>query len=48
MDFEVHYTRKIEADDFFEAAEIAKKTVEDIEEVISICPFIEEDIIEMK
>lgn len=48
MDFEVHYTRKIKADDFFEAAEIAKKTVEDIEEVISICPFIEEDMMEMK
>lgn len=48
MDFEVHYTRKIEADDFFDAAEIAKKTVKDIEEVISICPFIEEDIIETK
>lgn len=48
MDFEIHYTRKIEADDFFEAAEIAKKTIEGIEEVISICPFIEEDMIEMK
>ena len=42
MIFEVHYTRTVEADDFFEAAEIAKNTIEKTEEIISICPFIED------
>lgn len=44
MEFEVHYTRKIEADDFFEAVEFVKNKINDVEEVITVCPFVEEDM----
>ncbi len=45
MIWEVHYTRHIEADNFFDAVEKAKEDFNEIEEVISVCPFVEEDII---
>lgn len=44
MKFEVHYTKIVEADDFFDAVELAKE-LENVEEVISICPCLEEDMI---
>ena len=44
MEFEVHYTRKVEAEDFFEAVEIVKNKIQDVEEVITVCPFVEEDM----
>lgn len=44
MEFEVHYTRKIEADGFFEAVDIVKNKIDDVEEVITVCPLIREDI----
>lgn len=46
MIWEAHYTRLVEADDFFDAVESVKNTVEDTEEVISVCPFVEDDIIQ--
>lgn len=45
MIFEVHFTRLVEADNFFDAVEDAKEIVEDIEEVISVCPYVEDDMI---
>lgn len=44
MKFEIHYTKIVEADDFFNAVELAKE-LENVEEVISVCPFLEEDMI---
>lgn len=44
MKFEIHYTRIVEADDFFDAVEIAKH-LNNVEEVMSVCPFLEEDMI---
>lgn len=41
--YEVHYTRTVEADDFFDAVEKVKGKVKDIEEVIAVCPFEEEE-----
>lgn len=41
MEFEVHYIRKIEADNFFEAVDKAKENIEDIEEIIAVNPWIE-------
>ena len=47
--WEVHYTKVVEADDFFEAVDCVKELDNDIESVISVCPFIEEEYIpEMK
>ena len=43
MKYEVHYMRTVEADDFFDAVQVVKDNVEDVEEVVSVCPFIEED-----
>lgn len=45
MIWEVHYTKTIEAEDFFEAVEKVKGLNRDIESVISVCPYIEEDYI---
>lgn len=42
MEFEVHYTRKIEADNFFEAVDQAKESIENIEEIIAVNPWIED------
>lgn len=44
MKYEVHYTRIVEADNFFDAVDLAKENVDDVEEVISVCLAIEEDI----
>lgn len=44
MQWEAHYTRIIEAEDFFDAVEKVKKTIDDVEEVMTVCPFVEEDI----
>lgn len=46
MKFEVHYTRIVEADNFFDAVDVAKETIEGVEEVISVCSALEEDILE--
>lgn len=40
--FEVHYTRVIEADDFFDAVDKAKVNIERVEEIIAVQPWIEE------
>lgn len=45
MLWEVTFTRVIEADDFFDAVDTAKDSVKDIEEVVSVCPYLEEDYI---
>lgn len=48
MEWEIHYTRVIEADDFFDAVDKIKYDVNDIEDVISVCPFVEdEDMMEI-
>ena len=41
--WEVHYIKKVEADDFFEAVEKVKEMDKDIEEVVSVCPYTEID-----
>ena len=43
MEWEVHYTRIIEAEDFFDAIDKVKYDVEDVEDVISVCPFMEDE-----
>lgn len=48
MIFEVHFTRLVEADNFFDAVDNVKEIVEDAEEVVGVCPFVEEDMIEIK
>lgn len=45
MLWEVTFTRQVEADDFFEAVDTAKEIQNDESEVISVCPYIEEDFI---
>lgn len=44
MLWEVTFTKQVEADDFFEAVDLAKRLQTD-SEVISVCPYIEEDYI---
>ena len=48
MIFEVHFTRLVEADNFFDAVDNVKEIVKDAEEVVSVCPFVEEDMIEIE
>lgn len=45
MLWEVHYTKVIEADNFFDAVDEVKKEDKDVESVISVCPFIEDEYI---
>jgi len=45
MLWEATVTQLIEADDFFEAVDKIKEIKQDAEEVVSVCPFIEEDFI---
>ena len=45
MEWEVHYTKTIEADDFFDAVDKVKQLDKDIKDVISVCPFVQEDFI---
>lgn len=42
MKYEIHYTRIVEANDFFDAVDFAKENIDDIEEVVTICPFVED------
>lgn len=44
MIWETHYVKLVEADNFFDAVEKVKESFDDVEEVISVCPFIEEDM----
>lgn len=44
MIYEIHYIKKVEAEDFFEAVEKAKEQRKDMDEVISVCPYIEDMI----
>lgn len=46
MLWEVTFTKQIEAEDFFDAVDVAKQQQNDESEVISVCPaYIEEDYI---
>ena len=45
MLWEVTYTKVIEADNFFDAVDDVKDSDKDIESVISVCPFIEDEYI---
>lgn len=45
MLFEATFVKTIEADDFFDAVDKAKQLQKDEAEVISVCPYIEEDFI---
>ncbi len=45
MMWEVHYIKTVESDNFFDAVEKVKENFDDIEEVVSVCPFMEEDMI---
>lgn len=45
MLWEIHYTKTIEADNFFDAVDAVKEEDKDIESVISVCPFIEDEYI---
>lgn len=47
MEYEVCYTRIVDADDFFEAVQYVKDNVDDVEEVISVCPVAIEDMLEI-
>lgn len=42
MIFEVHYTRKMEADDFFDAVDKAREIIENVEEIIAVNPWLED------
>ena len=44
LKFEVHYTRIIEAKDFFDAVDKTKKDISEIEEIVAIQPWIEEPL----
>lgn len=44
MKWEVHYTRIVEADDFFDAVEEVKKINNEVGEVMTVCPYIEEEL----
>lgn len=46
MLWEVTFTKQIEAEDFFDAVDVAKQQQNDDSEVISVCPYIEEDFIQ--
>lgn len=43
MEFEVYYTRKVTADSFFDAVELVQSNLDDVEEVVSVCPYVEEE-----
>lgn len=44
--WEVHFTKTIEADSFFDAVDKVKEIEQDLESVISVCPYIEDDYTE--
>ncbi len=46
MLFEATFVKTIEANDFFDAVDKAKELQKDDSEVVSVCPFIEEDYIQ--
>lgn len=45
MLWEVTYIRVIEADNFFDAVDAVKESDKDIKNVVSVCPFIEDEYI---
>lgn len=44
MEYEVCYTRIVEAEDFFDAIQYVKDTLDNVEEVVSVCPAAKEDM----
>ena len=42
MRVEVKYTRKMEGDDFFDAGDKARETIESSEEIIAVNPWLED------
>ena len=46
MLFEATFVKTIEAEDFFDAVDKAKELHNDDSEVVSVCPYIEEDFIQ--